>query len=331
MTRAAQAVRAPSARNLPAPLLRAVHSPMGALPARFRRERVLVVGCGDVGQRLLRDRCTAGGGPRWLALTSQPDKRVALCALGALALRGNLDQPTTLRRLAGLAHRVVHLAPPPGEGEQDWRTRNLLRSLRRSRLPRALVYGSTSGVYGDCGGDWVAETRPLRATTPRARRRVDAEVRVRSLPVAARTSVLRIPGIYAPDREGGTPLARLQRASPVLVAADDVYTNHIHADDLASACWLALWRGRARRTYNVNDDSQLRMGDYFDAAAVLYGLPPPPRVSRAQAARELSAIQLSFMSESRRLRNTRMKQELGLRLRFADPLSGLRGAGPTLL
>ncbi len=301
------------------------------MPARFRRERVLVVGCGDVGQRLLRDQSKAGGGPRWLALTSQPDKRVALRALGALALSGNLDHPTTLRRLAGLAHRVVHLAPPPGEGEQDWRTSSLLRSLRRARLPRALVYGSTSGVYGDCGGDWVEETRPLRATTARARRRVDAEARVRSLPVATRSSVLRIPGIYAPDRVGGTPLARLQRGSPVLIASEDVHTNHIHADDLARACWLALWRGRARRTYNINDDSQLRMGDYFDAAAALYGLAPPPRVSRAQAALELGVLQLSFMSESRRLRNTRMKQELGLRLRFADPLSGLRGAAPTVL
>ena len=301
------------------------------MPARFRRERVLVVGCGDVGQRLLRDQSKAGGGPRWLALTSQPNKRAALRALGAVALIGNLDRPSTLRRLAGLAHRIVHLAPPPGEGEQDSRTRSLLRSLRRARLPRSLVYGSTSGVYGDCGGDGVPETRPLRATTARARRRVDAEARVRSLPVATRSSVLRIPGIYAPDRVGGTPLARLQRGSPVLVAAEDVYTNHIHADDLARTCWLALWRGRARRVYNINDDSQLRMGDYFDAAASLYGLLPPPRVSRAQAAQELSAMQMSFMSESRRLRNVRMKQELGLRLRFADPLSGLRAAGPSSL
>ena len=315
----------PAIRPAPAAWgLRAARSPRGALPARFRRERVLVVGCGDVGQRLLRDQRSMSGGPRWMALTSQPEKRAALRALGARPLVGNLDDARTLRRLAGLAHRIVHLAPPPGEGEQDPRTHNLLRSLRRGRLPRSVVYGSTSGVYGDCGGDWVAETRPLRATTARARRRVDAERSIRSFPAITRASVLRIPGIYAPDREGGTPLARLQRGSPVLVESEDVYTNHIHADDLARACWLALWRARARRVYNVSDDSQLRMGDYFDAAAALYGLPLPPRVSRAQAAGELSAVQMSFMSESRRLRNTRMKQELRLRLRFADPLSGLR-------
>ena len=286
-----------------------------------------MVGCGDVGQRLLRDQHRVGGGPRWLALISQPGKRAALRALGASPVVGNLDDAHTLRRLAGLAHRIVHLAPPPGEGDYDHRTRNLLRSLRRSRLPRSLVYGSTSGVYGDCSGDWVAETRPLRATTARARRRVDAERRIRNFPVLTRASVLRIPGIYAPDREGGTPVTRLQRGSPVLVAGEDVYTNHIHADDLARACWLALWRGRARRVYNVNDDSQLRMGDYFDAAAALYGLPRPPRVSRAQAVQELSAIQMSFMSESRRLRNTRMKVELRMRLRFAEPFSGLKAVG----
>ena len=308
----------------PARALRAARAPRMALPARFRRERVLVVGCGDVGQRLLRDQHRHGGGPRWLALTSRPDKRHALRVLGATPLVGNLDDARTLRRLGGLAHRVVHLAPPPGEGEQDPRTRKLLRSLRQGRLPLSLVYGSTSGVYGDCSGDWVSETRPLQATTARARRRVDAERSVRRFAAATRASVLRIPGIYAPDREGGTPLARLQRGSPVLVAQEDVYTNHIHADDLARACWLALWRGRARRVYNVNDDSQLRMGDYFDAAALLYGLPLPPRVSRAQAGQALSVIQMSFMSESRRLRNTRMKQELRLRLRFADPVSGLR-------
>ena len=152
-----------------------------------------MVGCGDVGQRLVRDRHRNGGGPRWLALTSQREKRDTLRALGASPLVGNLDDARTLRRLAGLAHRIVHLAPPPGEGEQDPRTRNLLRSLRRGRLPRSVVYGSTSGVYGDCGGDWVSETRPLRATTARARRRVDAERSVRSFPAATRASVLRIP------------------------------------------------------------------------------------------------------------------------------------------
>jgi nucleoside-diphosphate-sugar epimerase len=112
----------------------------------------------------------------------------------------------------------------------------------------------------------------------------------------------------------------------VLQAQDDVFTNHIHANDLARACQLALWRGKPQRSYNIGDDSQLMMGDYFDAAAQLYGLAKPQRISRAQAQNELPAMQLSFMSESRRLMNVRMKQELRLRLQHAEVLAGLAHA-----
>ena len=140
----------------------------------------------------------------------------------------------------------------------------------------------------------------------------------------SRLSVLRVPGIYANDRVGGTPKARLLRGTPVLNAYDDVYTNHIHATDLARACWLALWRGQAQRAYHVCDDSQLKMGDYFDLAADLYGLPHPPRINRAQAMQQIDPMLLSFMSESRLLRNARMKKELRLRLRHAQVIDGLK-------
>jgi dTDP-4-dehydrorhamnose reductase len=134
---------------------------------------------------------------------------------------------------------------------------------------------------------------------------------------------LRIPGIYAPDREGGTPRERLLRGTPVLHTTDDVFTNHIHANDLARACQLAVWRGKTQRAVHVSDDSQLRMADYFDLAAALYGLPQPPRISRVQAQTDLSAMQLSFMSESRRLLNTRMKRELRLQLHYPHVQDGL--------
>jgi len=143
----------------------------------------------------------------------------------------------------------------------------------------------------------------------------------RATPV--RSSILRIPGIYAPDRVGGTPRPRLLKGTPVLQAADDVYTNHIHADDLARACLAALWRGKAQRVYNVNDDSCLKMGDYFDLAADLYGLPHPPRVPRSTAREQLPLLLLSFMSESRRMDNTRMKRELRLQLRYPTVEAGL--------
>ncbi len=303
-------------------------SPLGTLPARFRRQRVLIVGCGDVGQRVV---SAVSRRVRVLALTTSADHAAKLRAKGVTPLLGNLDAPHTLRRLAGLGTRLLHLAPPPNEGWVDLRTRDLIRALRLRAVPRAVVYGSTSGVYGDCQGEWVTETHAVNARTPRAIRRVDAERAVRFLGrgTGATVSILRIPGIYAQDREGGTPRERLQKGTPVLRAQDDVYTNHIHADDLARACVAALWRGRPQRVVNVNDDTQLKMGDYFDVAADLYGLPRPARVPRSTAQGELPLVLLSFMSESRRMDNTRLKRELRLRLRYPTVHEGLRPPTPS--
>ena len=282
-------------------------------PARFRRSRILIIGCGDVGVRLARlmtPHC------RVLALTSTPARQAALRAQGVVPLLGNLDEARSLGRLAGLADRVVHLAPPPSGGDSDPRTVNLLRALARRGQVRSLVYGSTTGVYGDAQGQWVDETRSLAPQTDRARRRVAAERAVRQGEGGTRGCVLRIPGIYALDREGGDPRDRVRRGAPVLQPADDVYTNHIHADDLARACWLAAWRGRPSRVVQVCDDQTVPMGDYFDLVADLAGLARPLRLSRAEATRQLSPMQMSFLSESRRLRNQRLKTELRLQLRY---------------
>ncbi len=297
-------------------------NPLGALPARFRRQRVLIVGCGDIGMRVARGLHRR---VHLMALTSTGERTGALRELGVRVLRGDLDRPASLRRLAGLADRVIHLAPPRPEAWTDTRTRALLTALRRRTAPQVLVYGSTSGVYGDCAGMRVAETRTLRADTPRARRRVDAErwVRFFGRGAGVRASILRIPGIYAPDRVGGTPRKRLTAGTPVLRSEDDVYTNHIHADDLARVCSLALWRARPQRVYNVCDDSCLKMGDYFDLAADLYGLARPPRLARADATAALPLGLLSFMGESRRLDNTRLKRELKLVLRYPTVAQGL--------
>ncbi len=308
-------------------------TPLGTLPARFRRQRVLIVGCGDVGLR------TAGqlGAPqsqrvRLMALTSSPERVRLLRACGITPLLGNLDDAHSLKRLSGLAHRVIHLAPPPtdrrGESERDPRSQNLVRALRLRTPPGVLVYGSTTGVYGDCAGQRVNETRAVRPHTPRAQRRVDAEKWMRFLGRSGvRVSVLRIPGIYATDREGGTPRERLLKGTPVLMAKEDVYTNHIHANDLARACAAAMWRGKPQRLVNVCDDTDLKMGDYFDLAADLYGLPKPPRLSRTDANAALPLMLLSFMNESRRLDNTRMKKELKLQLRYPHVRDGLSPQG----
>ena len=289
---------------------------------RFKRPTLLLVGCGDVGLRvaaLLRGRW------RLIALTSNPTRVDELRAAGVQPLIGNLDQPGTLARLAGLADAVLHLAPPPGHGSADPRTANLLRALALKGRTRRIVYGSTSGVYGDCGGAQIDETRAVNPATDRARRRVDAERRLRwyGRAFGAQVTLLRIPGIYASDRVGGHPRERLARGTPVLAAEFDVFTNHIHADDLARACAAALHRGAPQRVLHVCDDSALKMGDYFDLAADLCGMARPRRVDLEQARAELSPMQLSFMGESRRLSNARLKRELRLRLRYPTASQGL--------
>jgi len=287
-----------------------------------QRPRLLIVGCGDVGMRVLRLLQR-----RWrvMALSSSPERFELLRRAGATPMLGNLDQPASLTRLAGWADVVLHLAPPQAIGPQDLRTRHLLQALARRPAPRRIVYASTTGVYGDCAGARFDETRTTAPATDRARRRVDAEAQLRRFGRVFGTAVtlLRVPGIYASDRAGGHPRERLATAKPVLRREDDVYTNHIHADDLARACVLALVRGLPQRVLHVCDDSELLMGDYFDLAADMCALPRPARVSRNEAQTLMSAMQLSFMSESRRLDNQRLKSELRLRLRYPQPADGL--------
>ncbi|AOX47826.1 hypothetical protein AB870_06160 [Pandoraea faecigallinarum] len=353
----------------------------------FGRPRLLIVGCGDVGMRALPALVERF---RVFAVTSSDARHAVLRAAGAVPVLANLDDAASLHRIGRLAPRVLHLAPPAavaGGGTQDWRTRRLRAALNRPSKPdivpegghaalsrlaggprRVLVYASTSGVYGDCGGAYVDETRTPMPRSPRGQRRVDAERTVRSLgrasfharnprrllkagaararvpgAVAAfgtraswrrterarvgwRASIVRIPGIYAAQR---LPLARLQRGTPALQASDDVYTNHIHADDLAAILIRAMWRGKAQRIVHASDDTDWRMGEYFDHVAQAFGLPRPPRVSRQEAARVLEPTLLSFMSESRRLANTRLKRELGYRLKYPDVAALLATLTPT--
>jgi nucleoside-diphosphate-sugar epimerase len=293
-----------------------------------RRPTLLIIGCGDIGLRVLervRKRV------RVLALSSSPERLAVLRAAGAQPLAGNLDDAASLGRLASLADWVLHLAPPPGAGDTDARTVNLLRSLARGRRVCRIVYASTSGVYGDAAGARLDETAGVRPATARARRRVDAESRLRwhGRAFGVGVSVLRVPGIYALDRVGGDPRERLRRGAPLLAPADDVYTNHIHADDLARACVAALFRGAPQRVYHACDDSALKMGEHFDAVADAFGMPRAPRLPRESLRSTVSPTQWSFMAESRRLDNRRLKQELRLRLTYPTPADCWSHAGRT--
>ncbi len=287
--------------------------------------RVLLVGCGDVGLRaasLLRGRAHVYG------LTRRAGDAGKLRAHGVVPLVADLDDFATLRKLATAPFAVLHLAPPPSDGRDDPRTRKLIAALTRARIiPRRFVYVSTSGVYGDCAGARIDETRVCRPQTPRAKRRLAAEDRLRRW--AARNGVqlsrLRAPGIYAQSR---LPLDRIKQATPVLAPEDDVYTNHIHAEDLARAAVAAIFHGRGNRAYNVTDDAEMRMGEWFDSIADAFHLPRPPRVTWEEAEQRLAPMLLSFMSESRRLCNRRMRRELRVRLAYPTPQAMLAEVAP---
>jgi nucleoside-diphosphate-sugar epimerase len=283
-------------------------------------ERLLIIGCGDIALRaapLLRHRY------RLFGLLRDPARAGTLRAAGIIPVLGDLDERTSLRRIAGLADAVLHLAPPPNAGDSDPRTHHLLAALSQGRLPKRLIYISTSGVYGDCGGAQIDETRPIHPHNARALRRVDAERQIRQWAQrnGVRASILRVPGIYAAER---LPLERISSGTPAIVAEQDSYTNHIYADDLARILVAALQRGRPNRVYHACDDGGMKMGDYFDAVADAHHLPRPPRISRAEAQRVLPESLLSFLNESRRLGNVRMKRELGVRLRYSTVMDLLK-------
>ena len=262
--------------------------------------RLLIVGFGDIAHRTV------------ALLPKQVEVRAVSRTQGI-----DLDRPETLLAFCGWADTVLHTAPPPGQGTTDTRTRSLLAAFEAGGiLPRRVVYIGTSGVYGDCGGAWVDENRPTNPQTPRAVRRADAERQLLAWGEMHDSAVvvLRAPGIYAADR---LPVERLMQGIPTLADEDDVYTNHIHADDLAAIAFAALNADAPPGVYNASDDTEMKMGEWFDLVAARLGLPKPTRVARAEAAKSIPAPMLSFMGESRRLVNRKMKE--GLRVKLAYP------------
>ena len=287
--------------------------------------RVLLIGCGDVALRaadLLHPKV------RLYGLTRRAEDIPRLRAHGIVPIVGDLDLFASLGRLRAAPFAVLHFAPPPSEGRDDPRTQKLIAALTRAQsIPRRFVYVSTSGVYGDCAGARITEARPRRARSPRSRRRVAAEDRLRAWAMhrGVRLAILRAPGIYTETR---LPIERIRQGTPVLSPDEDVFTNHVHASDLARAAVAALFRAKPNRAYNITDDAEIKMGAWFDAVADAFRLPRPPRVSWEEAEHRIAPMLLSFMSESRRLANTRMKDELRVRLRYPTPQHLLDAVAP---
>jgi len=279
---------------------------------------VLILGCGDIGLRVARALQPAS----ITGVVRTEDSARRLASQGIEAVQLDLDAPIPAAALAATGCDLYYFAPPPPRGDGDTRVAGVCRVLAGDNLPARVVYISTSAVYGDCGGAWIDETAPLRPATARGRRRLDAERRwlAWSEQSGVAVVILRVPGIYAHDR---LPLQRLREGLPVLAETESPYTNRIHADDLARACIAAMRRGRPGQAYNVSDGHPTTMTDYFNQVADRLGLPHPPVVSRAEAQRVLSPSMLSFLGESKRLRNRLMREQLGVELAYPDLAAGL--------
>jgi nucleoside-diphosphate-sugar epimerase len=280
-------------------------------------QSISIIGCGYIGKRLAR---------RLL------DKHYAVT--GIVSSETSLEQcqqqniPCKLIDLDQLhdhinpgGQRIIYLAPPPNHGQQDTRVSNLLNALEHP--PEKFVLISTTGVYGDCKGDWIDETTPLNPTADRAHRRIDLERQVQAYCHRHQTPlvILRVAGIYGP---GKLPLKRIQSGQPIVSKADSPYTNRIHADDLVSICERALLNLNIEGVYNVTDGHPSTMYDYFNQVAAAMSLPAPPAVSLAEAEHQLSPAMMSYMAESRRISNHRLLNDFELDLRYPTLAEGLQ-------
>lgn len=281
---------------------------------------VLIIGCGDVGRRVAAGERAAGKSVT--ALVRSTPGAARLNALGLQSVHGDLDIPGSLAVLPVQAALVYYFAPPPSTGTTDQRIGNFLKAIPDTARPQRIVLISTSGVYGDCRGEWVTEDRPPRPDADRARRRLDAEQqlhawgRTHDVPVV----ILRVPGIYGPGR---LPEKRLRAGEPVLREEESPWSNRVHIDDLVRACLAAGKRGRPNAVYNISDGHPTTMTDYFNRVADALGLERPPQITRAQAGAELSGGMQSYLAESKRLDNRRMREELGIEPRYPDLVQGL--------
>jgi nucleoside-diphosphate-sugar epimerase len=280
---------------------------------------IFIVGCGYVGRRVAA--AEQARGKRIGALARTLESAAPLRTLGVEPVRGDLDDPDSLAGLDVAGQGVYYFAPPPAGGLRDTRMTAFLAAIA-PRPPRRIVYISTTGVYGDCHGEWVDETRAPNPTADRARRRLDAEKQLRAFGVrtGCEVVILRVPGIYGPDR---LPVERLRKGLPLLREDEAPWSNRVHADDLVAACLAAMARGRAGAVYNVSDGHPSTMTDYFRRVADALGLPRPPEISRAEAGDRIDAGMLSYLAESKRIDNRRMREELGVPPRYPTLAEGL--------
>lgn len=252
-------------------------------------------------------------GWRIIGTTRSAGKAVALCAEGAQPLiwPGAALQPALDR-----ATHLLISAAPDDEGDP------VLRLVRDEIAARAgqfewVGYLSTTGVYGDHAGDWVDEDSPLTPSTKRGQARVKAEAEWAALDLPLH--IFRLAGIYGPGRG---PFEKVrQRTARRIIKAGQVFSR-IHVDDIAQVLAASIARPNPGAIYNLCDDDAAPPEDVIAYAAELLGLPVPPPEDFASA--EMTPMARSFYAESKKVRNDRIKTELGVKLIYPDYRTGLR-------
>lgn len=284
---------------------------------------MIIVGCGYVGNRVAINELARGN--KVLALVRSEESRQSLQRAGIDAIAFDLDSPSADASLVAVNNGIYYFAPPPAKGKTDTRLRAFLDDIESGELPRRLVYISTTGIYGDCHGDWVDEKRAPDPQADRSKRRLDAETALRNWAqqTGIKVVVLRVPGFYGP---GKLPLARIRKGTPVLRESESPWSNRVHIDDLVASCLAAMHHPDPDDTYNISDGHPSTMTDYFYQVADAAGLPRPPEVSLEQARKQFSPELLSYLSESKRIDNTRMRKELGITLAYPSLKEGLAAA-----
>ncbi len=281
---------------------------------------VFIIGCGDIGQRVAA--LCQKNNMRVTGLARSKETVARLEATGIGPVYGDLAQLESLKDLPTANAILFYFAPPPSEGEIDPLIRNFLSSINTGFLPKQLVLISTSAVYGDCNGKWITETQPLNPQTARSLRRLDAEQALRewSVKMGVPSVILRVGGIYGPGR---LPIERIEKSLPILKEDESPFTNRIHQDDLAQICVAAAEHGKNAEVYNVSDGQPSTMSRYFKEVARSNDLPLPPEISLKEAKQVMSAGMLSYLTESRRINNEKMLNELKVNLVYPSLEIGL--------
>ena len=281
---------------------------------------ICIVGCGYIGQLLaikLKNKNL-----NTLAYV-RTDASLSICEQQGITVR-QIDLDSFPCDVTVKNKNVIYLVPPQPKGDADLRIKNFLDSIK-SEVPDKIVLISTTGVYGDCAGQWVDENTPLKPSVARAKRRADAERQLVSFCKSYNIPwvVLRVPGIYGP---GKLPVKRISSGEAIVREQDSPYSNRIHAHDLVRICIEALMSENIEGVYNCSDGHPTTMYDYFIKVADALQLKHPPTISLQQAQAELSSGMLSYMAESRRISNKKMLNDFDLKIQYPDLESGLKSS-----